>query len=199
MSLGRYCGLSSFIVSDKGWLPRIDCLVNLAAMAALVPLSLCAIVFSLRSLLRREFSIGAGASLLVMAFALFASPRLPAKPTQICQISGTNAVVRFYLFESSGGATTSDSYHVTFQDGAIEKTIFSAYSSPGISTIQCQTDAVVLFDFHRDPIVLPLEWIKSDLKRRPLRFYKGILESLEYQEQVRHWDGVMIPTPTPAR
>ncbi len=187
-------------VGDRGWLPRVDCLFDLATLAAFIPLLFCAIVFFVRALLQRRLPLGAGASLLVMVLALLIVPRLPAKPTEVCEIPGTDAVIRFYRVESRGGATTSDGYRVTFQDAATdERAIFHAYSSPGISAIECQKEAVVLLDYHRDPIIISLQWIKSDLIHRPLEFYKGILNDLEYQEEVRDWGDVMIPTPTPTK
>jgi hypothetical protein len=121
------------------------------------------------------------------------------KMVEKCELPGTNAVARLYVLRGSN-VTTSHSYYVTFQEGASpEKIIYHAYSSPGVSTIRCEVEAVILLGYHRKPFVLPLEWIKSELVHKPISFYKLRLESLEYKDKVVNWDGVFVPTPTPAR
>jgi hypothetical protein len=187
------------VLGEKGWLPYFDFLVGVAAIVCAVPVSLYAIVIFLRSLMQKQVPVAACASLMVIAFAIFCGFWLPRKPTQICQIPGTNEVIRFFFLDSIGGATTSDAYRVTFQDGtALEKTIFHAYSSPAIEKVECQNDAVVLLGYGQTPMILPVQWIKESLIYKPLDFYKNRLESLEYQDQVRSWDAY-IPTPTPIK
>ena len=126
-------------------------------------------------------------------------PRLPRKKNlvQECTFSETNETARFYKSNGSH-ATTSDGYTVTFQEvGSKEKVVFYAYSSPGINEIRCEKESLILLDKHRDPYLLPIEWIKSELVFQPIRFYKMQLQTPEYVENISEWDNAYLPTPTP--
>ena len=61
-----------------------------------------------------------------------------------CQLTENNAVVRLYEVRGSS-VTSSDSWSVIYQEpGSFKKTIFSAYSSPGVKDIKCEQSEVML-------------------------------------------------------
>ncbi len=185
-------------ISSSGWLPRVDCLVDLAILAAGVLLIGLSVGFLIVRFYHRQFSLGAVVAVLMMLLALFVSRKIPNKPTQICHIPDSTITIRFYYHDSIGGATGSDRFSVTYQDEIVpEKGIFYAYSSPFITSVTCRKDGVMLNQLQEKPIFLPLLWIQEDLLEHPLRFYKGRLETLEYADDVRGWASTFIPTPTP--
>jgi len=88
-------------------------------------------------------------------------------------------------------------YTVTYQDETQEEAIvFDSVSSPSVDNIRCRADALVLVD-RNDSYILELDWVKKDLVKAPLLFYKLKLSSPEYASRVKDWAGIMIPTPTP--
>lgn len=102
------------------------------------------------------------------------------------------AIVRLYEVHGSS-VTTSDSWLVTYQEpSSPEKTILSAYSSPGMKDINCkQSDVILVFypgDYQES---LPLNWIRNELIHKPLSFYKSHLRSPEYWDEVSGWKYIM--------
>ena len=180
----------------KRWIPQIDLFVWLIGFVLFAFITLTILVILIRFLLKRRLSIDVVGALAFIALSIVnvrLIPILPETPTQICSIPETGEILRFYLHESQGGATTSDGYAVRYEDETTpETTIFYAYSSPGIASIECQQDAVLLLDYHRDPIVLPLKWIQTELVHESIKIYKSRLESPTYEDDVRDW-GVVGP------
>lgn len=112
-----------------------------------------------------------------------------------CQIEKNGATIRLYNRIGSS-ATTSDSSIITYQKTDLkEVTIFSAYSSPGIRDLLCESDQIALIEYAEDKptIFLPLGWIENELIYEPVRFYKSELTSLEYKEEVSDWNGIVVP------
>ena len=109
-----------------------------------------------------------------------------------CQFTDGHTVAR--LYKSNGSSvTTSDSWSVTYQEvESKEKTIFSAYSSPGVKEIVCEQSEVILIFYPGDyQESLSLDWIRSDLVHQPLSFYKSHLKTPEYWDEVSSWKYIM--------
>ncbi|MEP6896244.1 MAG: hypothetical protein ABI986_11615 [Chloroflexota bacterium] len=109
-----------------------------------------------------------------------------------CQLTENNAIVRLYEVHGSS-VTTSDSWSVTYQEpSSIEKTIFSAYSSPGVKNIKCKQSEVILVFYPGDyQESLSLDWIQNELVHKPLSFYKSHLKTPEYWDNVSDWKYIM--------
>ena len=109
-----------------------------------------------------------------------------------CQLTENNAVVRLYEHHGSS-VTTSDSSSITYQEpGSFKKTIFSAYSSPGVKNIKCERSKVILIFYPGDyQESLSLDWIKNELVHKPLTFYKAHLKTPEYWDEVSDWKYIM--------
>lgn len=120
-------------------------------------------------------------------------------PVSQCTFPSSRAVARLYVDEGSLSISTID-HTVTYQDGSgPEVIIFYSVSSPIIRSLRCTNDSLVLVRDadNASAMELALSWIKTDLVKAPLRFYKTRLTSLEYANQVKAWPQIMIPTPTP--
>ncbi len=123
----------------------------------------------------------------VIAFAVIMAPGGGTDLVQQCQVPETSAVVS--LETTHGGlATSSIGFFVSLEEPpAGRRIVFQATSSPSVDAIQCEKDAVVLLAKGQEPLVLPLDWIGSDLVHKPLSFSHGTLESLEYEDRVKGW------------
>ncbi len=182
----------------SGWIPRLECLLELGVLVFGFSLCGAALGSFFYRLHQRKFPGGALLSVLIIVLSVVGFRKIPHKPTQICYVPSSSITVRFYYHDSIGGATVSDSVSVTYQDGETPETlIFSAYSSPIITSINCNENAIILNQLHDAPIVLPLSWVQTALLREPLRFYKGKLETMAYADDVRDWKSVFVPTVTP--
>ena len=109
-----------------------------------------------------------------------------------CQMPGNGATLRLFVRRGSS-ATTSDTYSITYQrPGAVEKGIFSAYSSPFVDDLICEQDQDTLIHDPNKPVTLSLRLIEEELVNKPLRFYKGELRSPEYRDAVSDWQEVDV-------
>ena len=127
-------------------------------------------------------------------------PLALGKPYAQCSFPSSKAMARLYVDEGSPGSMLSNfGYTVTYQDETTEEVIiFDATSSPGVDNIRCSIDGLLLERYpHNESYILDLDWIKKDLVKAPLTFYKSRLWSLEYASRVKDWVGIWIPTPTP--
>ena len=192
-----------YSAGERGWIQQIDCFFGFFILLTSLILVFGLFVAWPLGLFRRKISYGILVSSLIIVVSFSFShlmPRNSLPPTQTCLIPGTNGIVRFYSYESRGGATVSDGYGVTYEDNETPETsIFYSYSSPGISAIECRNDAVLLKDRFRSPYVLSIQWIHDDLVHEPLRFYKGALRNVKYGNAIEGWEGVYVPTPTPIK
>ena len=109
-----------------------------------------------------------------------------------CQLTENNAVIRLYEVRGSS-VTTSDSWSVTYQEpNSFKKTIFSAYSSPGVKDIKCEQSEVILIFYPGDyQEALSLDWIGNELVHKPLSFYKSHLKTPEYWDDISDWKYIM--------
>ena len=109
-----------------------------------------------------------------------------------CQLTENNAMIRLNEVHGSS-VTTSDAWSVTYQEpNSLKKTIFSAYSSPGVKDIKCEQSEVILIFYSGDyQESLSLDWIRNELVYKPLSFSKSHLKTPEYWDEVSDWKYIM--------